>query len=235
LQMLVDEARAGRLDIHPYRVWTCGEPLYPEIAAAAEGVFGVAISDLWGMSEGAYAGSCGQGEGMHLPDDLTWIEPVDAEGRPVPAGARAAKFLFTNLYNHALPLIRYEVSDEIMLLEDPCPCGSGHRRMAGVLGRRDDLFRYGKVTIHPQLFRSPLGREANVIEYRVTQTRSGAQIALCTRGPVDLARLGSVIREGLADAGLAAPEVEIQLMVALERQVTGKLKRFIPLQEVRVR
>lgn len=231
LQMLIEEAQAGRLDIHPYHILTCGEPLYPEIEASAEKVFGVAVHDLWGMSEGAYAGSCGQGQGMHLPDDLTWIEPVDAESRPVPAGTRAAKFLFTNLYNHALPLIRYEVSDEIMLLDGPCSCGSGHRRMAGVLGRQDDLFRYDKVTIHPQVFRSPLGREANVIEYRVTQTRNGAQIALCARGPVDPERLGRIVREGLADAGLAAPEVGVHLVTALDRQATGKLKRFVPLPE----
>jgi phenylacetate-coenzyme A ligase PaaK-like adenylate-forming protein len=166
---------------------------------------------------------------MHLPDDLTWIEPVDAEGRPVPSGTRAAKFLFTNLYNHALPLIRYEVSDEIMLLEDPCPCGSGHRRIANVLGRQDELFRYDTTWIHPQIFRSPLGREANVMEYRVTQTRSGAQIDLCTRGTVDLARLGTTIRVGLADAGLVDAEVEFQLVDALARQDTGKLKRFVPL------
>jgi phenylacetate-coenzyme A ligase PaaK-like adenylate-forming protein len=232
--MLTDEAQAGRLAIHPHRIWTSGEPLYPEIAAAAEKVFGVSISDLWGMSEGAYAGSCGQGEGLHLPDDLTWIEPVDTEGRPAPSGTRSAKFLFTNLYNHALPLIRYEVSDEITLLEDPCPCGSGHRRMASVLGRRDDLFRYGAVTIHPQIFRSPLGREANVIEYRVTQTRRGAEIALCTRGPVDLPRLVSIICDGLTNAGLAVPEVEVHLVAALDREVSGKVKRFLPLQDGRI-
>lgn len=122
-------------------------------------------------------------------------------------------------------------SDEIMLLEEPCACGSGHRRIASVYGRQDDLFHYGEITIHPLVFRSPLGREANVIEYCVTQTRSGAQIALCTRGPVDLERLGRIVRQGLADAGLTAPDVRIHIVTALDRQDTGKLKRFVPLPE----
>ncbi len=229
LQILADEARAGRLNIRPRRIWTCGEPLYPEIIAAVAREFGVTVSDLWGMSEGGYAGSCGEGAGMHLSDDLTWIEPVDADGKPVPAGTRAAKFLFTNLYNHALPLIRYEVSDEIMVLEEQCPCGSGHRRISSVLGRQDDLFRYDSVTIHPQIFRSPLGREANVMEYRVTQTMSGAHIALCTRGAIDQTGLGGVIRKGLVEAGLAEPMLEFELVESLDRQDTGKLKRFVPL------
>tara|TARA_Y100000310_G_scaffold22421_1_gene21509 strand:- start:4123 stop:5508 length:1386 start_codon:yes stop_codon:yes gene_type:complete len=229
LQMLIEEAQSGRLDIHPRSIGTCGEPLYAEISAAAEEVFGVKVDDVWGMSEGVYAGNCGQGEGMHLPDDLTWVEPVDAEGQPVPAGTRAAKLLLTNLYNHALPLIRYEVSDEITVLEDPCPCGSGHRRITSVLGRQDDLFRYGSATVHPQVFRSPLGREANVLEYRVTQTPSGAQIAICTRGAVDLKSLKKLICDGVRRAGLQEPQVDIRLVDSLQRQDSGKLKRFIPL------
>jgi phenylacetate-CoA ligase len=136
----------------------------------------------------------------------------------------------TNLYNHALPLIRYEVTDEVTVLGGICPCGSAFRRIADPLGRLDDTFAYpGAVNVHPHLFRSSLGQHQQIIEYQVQQTRRGAEIRVVADAPVDTAGVATMIEEALAAAGLKQPKVTITEVAALDRQASGKLKRFIPL------
>ena len=98
---------------------------------------------------------------MHLSEDLVIVEPVDEQGRPVAPGDRAAKVYLTNLFNRVLPLIRYEITDEVTILTEPCPCGSAHRCVADIQGRLDDVFVYDGRRVHPHVFRSALGRRAD--------------------------------------------------------------------------
>jgi phenylacetate-CoA ligase len=229
LHGLAAAALAGDLRIRPRRVTSFAEPLLPEIRAAVEEAWACPVENFWGCSEGAIATSCGEGEGLHLCDDLAVVEPVDEWGRPVPRGKRSARILVTNLYNSTLPLIRYEVTDEVTVLDGPCPCGSAHRRIGEVQGRSDDRFTYGGVTVHPHVFRSLLGQKRHVVEYRVTQTRAGAAIEVRCAGPVDLDGLGREVAAALARLGLPDPRVTVTAVPGLERTATGKLRRFVSL------
>lgn len=80
--------------------------------------WGAPVANGYAMSEGMFTGSCGAS--IHLPDDLCIVEPVDADGRPVGPGELSHRILVTNLYNHTQPLIRYEVTDQITLIDEPC-------------------------------------------------------------------------------------------------------------------
>lgn len=225
-------ARDGRLTIAPRWIVSGAEPLLPEIRALLEATWPVPVINAYASSEaGAMAIGCGAGPWMHVCDDLLIVEPVDARGRAVAAGERSAKLYLTNLVNPLLPLLRYELTDEITLLPGPCPCGSAHRRVADVQGRLDECLVYpGAATVHPHVFRSRLGREANVVEYQVRQTPAGAAIALRLRGPVDLAALERDLAVELGHLGLPRPEVSVTPVETLERHaVSGKLKRFVPL------
>jgi phenylacetate-coenzyme A ligase PaaK-like adenylate-forming protein len=141
---LAHEAAAGRLRISPRRIRVGAEPLLPEIRLAAEQTWGVPVLNCYGASEAGGMGiSCEEGPGLHLVEDLVIVEPVDDEGRPVGPGERSTKLYVTNLYNTTLPLIRYELTDELTLTGEPCPCGSAHRVIADPQGRLDETFRYG--------------------------------------------------------------------------------------------
>lgn len=233
LATLAAEARAGRLRIAPRRVMSTAEPLLPEIRAAVEDAWHAPIANMWGTSEGGITAlGCFRGEGMHLTDDMVIVEPVDARGEPVPAGMRSAKVYLTNLCNPILPLIRYEITDEVTLLDGPCPCGSAHRRIADIEGRLDDLFRYaGGLTVHPHIVRSILGREPRIVEYQVRQTAAGADVQVRVREAIDPAAIARQLEDELAHAGLAAPAVTVGVVDAFPRQGTGKLKRFVPLPD----
>lgn len=226
---LARAASAGDLRIRPERVITYAEPLLPEIRSGLEETFGVPVCNWWCASEAfALAIGCGQGPWSHLSDDLIIVEPVDAAGRPVPPGTRSAKVLLTNLYNRAFPLIRYELTDEITLLDGGCPCGSAFRLVADVQGRLDDGFTYRGVIVHPHVFRSPLSHHRHVVEYQVRQTPSGAEVLIRRDGPVDVDTLRAEIVDGLSRL-VESPEVTLVEVDVLPRQDTGKLKRFVPL------
>jgi phenylacetate-CoA ligase len=108
----------------------------------------------------------------------------------------------TNLYNQALSLIRDEITVEVTILADPCPCGSAHRCVADIQGRLDDVFAYHGRRVHPHVFRSALGHHAVVAEYQVHQTGNGARIAVRCGAPVDLQALSEEITDALARLGL---------------------------------
>jgi phenylacetate-coenzyme A ligase PaaK-like adenylate-forming protein len=230
LHALSFEARAGRLRIAPRQVLTCAEPLLPEIRAAAEAVWDVRVGNLWGASEGGgVSAACHRGR-SHLSDDLLIVEPVNDHGRPVAPGQRSARVYLTNLFNRALPLIRYEITDEVTILAEACPCGSAHRCVADIQGRLDDHFVYDGRRIHPHAFRSVLARHPGVVEYQVRQTSQGALIAVRCGAPVHHDQLAGEIVDSLAGLGVRSPTVEVTAVDRLERDPgPAKLRRFVPL------
>ena len=231
LLALCDEARAGRLSIAPGVVFCTSEPLLPEVREAAAATWGVPVLNTWAASEsngGAF--SCAVGSGFHIGEDVNVIEPVDEAGAPVPPGTRSAKILVTNLYNHLLPIIRYEVTDEFEVSTTPCACGSAYARVEDVHGRLDDVFEYaGGVRVHPLNLRSPLGKQPAIVEYQVRQTRDGVDVDVVARAAFDEAAVRAAIETRLEALGLRAPAVAIRRVERIERQATGKLKRFVPL------
>lgn len=59
---------------------------------------------------------------QHLNDDRLIIEAVDEQGNPVPNGEMSHKIFLTNLSNFTQPLIRYEITDRV-LIRDGKECG----------------------------------------------------------------------------------------------------------------
>jgi phenylacetate-coenzyme A ligase PaaK-like adenylate-forming protein len=230
LYALAAEALSGRLRIAPVRVSCAGEPLLPEIRAALEEAWGVPVINIYGASEFGCHGSCGLGPWLHLSEDLVITELVDVAGRPVNPGNCSDKIYVTNLFNYTMPFIRYEVTDQLRVLEGPCPCGSGHQRIADPQGRQDDCFGYGDLTVNAHVFRSVLGRQRNVVEYQVRQTAAGADVAVRCIGPVDCVEVATELTRDLKALGLDSPEITVVPVERLERiAASGKLKRFIPL------
>jgi phenylacetate-coenzyme A ligase PaaK-like adenylate-forming protein len=235
LYQLAHEARAGRLRIAPGLISAISEPLLPEIRAALQETWEAVVLNVWGASEGGgCAASCGHGPGMHLTDDLLLIEPVDAAGRSVPAGVSSAKVYLTNLYNLTLPLIRYEITDEVTLFDKPCACGSRHRRIEDIRGRHEDNFVYpGGRSVHPYVFESALAGQRNLVDYQIRQTRHGASITVVCQGEVNLEQLRDEVSAGLTALAINEPEVQITRVERLPRLASGKLKRFVPLADPR--
>src|SRR6478735_1896788 len=238
LRRLAGEARQGRLKISP-RELNCGaEPLLWDARTEIETAFNRPVMNLYAAAEvGVIARSYPGSAGLHLNEDNAVYEPVDGDSRPVAAGTAAAKLLVTNVINHALPLIRYELADALTELTEPNPGPWTGRRIADIAGRVEGTFVYDDdVEVHLHLFRSALGRRRQMLEYQVRQTPTGADIAVRISAALDTHALARELVDALTALGVARPEVDIIAVEELERTgSTGKLRRFIALAPRRPR
>jgi phenylacetate-coenzyme A ligase PaaK-like adenylate-forming protein len=129
-----------------------------------------------------------------------------------------------------MPLIRFELTDEVTILDEPCPCGSVFRIIADPQGRLDDIFVYPSgVSIHPHVLRSAIAQRHEIVEYQVRQTIRGADISIVAEAEIDTSLLRGNIEDALRALSLSRPSVTITRVAGLDRQATEKLKRFVPL------
>lgn len=230
MHLLAGEAKAGRLNISPKQVLTCGEQCTEAAREAVADAWGIEICDYWGCSEGIYAFPCGAGSAMHLPDDLAIIEPVDQHGHVVSFGQPADKILLTSLYNRTQPLIRYEITDAMTVLAGDCECGCAHRRITDLAGRTDSFFIYeGGAAVHWLGMTTVLLSDPEVVEIQVTQTPHGADVSIATKGECNIEGLRRGLVDLMASAGLFDPQVTIREVDALDRLWSGKQRQFQPL------
>ena len=225
---LARAALAGELDCRPVRVSTNSEPLLEEDRRAIREAWQAPVHNLWGSTEiGVQAVGCGLGEGLHVCEDEVVLERVDESGSPVGPDEPAARTLATGLANRTFPFIRYDLGDQVTWLADTCECGSAFARVADIGGRRDDDFRYGRVSVPAGAFRHVLGTDPRISEYQVTQTVAGADIVVVGAPDVDALRTALTI--ALRGFGLSEPVLHVSTVDRIPRHhATGKLRRFIP-------
>jgi len=230
LRALVEQTRSGALRISPAYVHSTGEPLSRALEQDLSTTWGARIGEGWGASEAPpLAQGCGTAPGMHVSDDLVILEPVDAQGGRVAPGCRSDKLYLTNLFNLALPLIRYELTDQVTLSCESCPCGSAYTRIDRVLGRLDERFVYDDgVIVEPESLESVLSREPSVYEYQVLQTDTGAEVRVRCDRKLHLRAVGQRVASALGKRGVRSPAVSVRRVDSIERASDGKLPRFVP-------
>lgn len=153
---------------------TYAEVLEKEEKMRLSDVFGCRVIEIYQGSEGQFASACSHGN-LHINEDLIFVELLDEQFNEVNTPHVAATHMIvTNLVNRAQPLIRYEMND-LIVLDDPCPCGSSFRTIEKILGRNDDILYFKKKDgsiqhIFPDLFsRWIITSSENIREYKVIQ------------------------------------------------------------------
>ena len=98
--------------------------------------------------------------------------------------------------------------------------------------RLDDVFTYpGGQVIHPHVFAAVLRRDPGIVEYQVRQAPAGAEVVV-VGAPADPPALARDLAAELARLGVPDPAVEVCPVDRLDRQATGKVRRFLPLEVV---
>jgi len=232
VEELCAEALDGRLKVQLQRISTNSEPLLPEARRMAQQAWGINIHNGWGSVEIGLGATEGESfAGSTLAEDFLIVESVDAENQPVADAAQADHVLVTKLFGNAMPLVRYELTDTLVIDDGPNPDAPGYRRIVDIKGRADAWFVYpGNVKIHPMVFRGVLGQDRHISEYQVQQTKRGARVLAIAHGAFSSAPSETALRKALADAGLADADVSIERVAELPRHPqTNKLKRFVQL------
>jgi phenylacetate-CoA ligase len=101
------------------------EPISKDIRDIVRKAFGVEIFDFYGSQDlGSMGAECNKHEGLHLSEERYILE-VMPDGR----------YIWTDLMNYAMPLIRYENGDIGGLSDKMCSCNRGLRLLSKVVGR----------------------------------------------------------------------------------------------------
>jgi putative adenylate-forming enzyme len=230
MQILAAQQVAGRLRIAPSHVHCTSEVLTAEARNEIEQAFGVVPSNLYAASEcGCLAASCEQNDGLHVSEDLLIVESVDENNRAVAAGEMGAKTLVTVLANRTLPLIRYEISDQIALEPAACACGRPYARIRDISGRQGDVLRLpsrdgGEITIAPAQITACL-RGSPVKQWQVRMTSNALSIAcVCSASEFQEADIVGRLGAFLTARGARPLPVQAIQIDRLERGVTGKAR-----------
>jgi putative adenylate-forming enzyme len=237
LGLLVIEQLQGHLHINPAIIAGGGEPLTSELRKQLQAAWPKSsVFDIYGTQEGLRAMECNPGQGLHIFEDLGIVEVVDENNRPVPDGTLGHKILFTSLFGFTQPVIRYEITDMMVLAPEPCPCGQPFRRIIAINGRNDDVLylrgRGGKqVAVHPVHFWNVLESFANIRQYQVVHERDG----ICLRLMFDEenGKTARRVQEQLAlklnTLGVDRPTIRVELVTELEDRSRhmGKWKNII--------
>jgi phenylacetate-coenzyme A ligase PaaK-like adenylate-forming protein len=236
LTALTAEQEAGRLRISPLVITTGGELLTPAVQHRAEEAFGCLVNQTYGASEAIpLALPCRYGR-LHLNSDWFVVEPIDAEGRPVPPGARSDGLLVTNLANYVQPVIRYQLGDSVVITDQRCACRSP---LATILveGRTDEILRIpraegGEVIVLPMAVATVVEETRGVRRYQVLQTATDVITVRLDHDPgMDRAEVWQRVSAGLADLLRAHGCDGVSLRLAAEPpQVnprSGKLRHVL--------
>jgi phenylacetate-coenzyme A ligase PaaK-like adenylate-forming protein len=233
--LLADEAARGTLQSTPKEVWTGGETLSAAVRKKIESALGCTVRNSYGASEFMSIGwECSQGH-MHVNADWVILEPVDAQGRPTPAGALSHTTLLTNLANHVQPLIRYDMGDQIAMHHGACACGASLPRIE-VQGRCDDaLVMAGtqgrSVTLLPLALTTVLEDDAGVFDFQLCQQDERTLVLKLElrghEGDLAMARCLSALQGYAKSQGVASLRVVAELGQTIGRGRSGKSRRVV--------
>jgi phenylacetate-CoA ligase len=130
---------AGISDLHFKAIFSTGEVLTPRYRAMAESVFNCPVLDSYGhMERTVVISQCMKG-GYHVNSDYGLLEFRDQKNS-ADGNSLLGRAVGTSLYNLAMPLIRYDVGDDIELFREPksCPCGRSLPIIKAIHGRSED-------------------------------------------------------------------------------------------------
>lgn len=234
LQLLIPHIKSGNLKINPDIIVLGGETCSPGLMKEIKANFKSKILDTYGCTEvNMITSQCSEGN-MHINIDWVILEPVDRDNNPVPNGVLSDKVLVTNLSNFLQPIIKYEVTDRVIIFDEPCKCGSVMPYLF-VEGRYDDMLEFqssdGIIGISPMVLTDP-GDMDGILQFQMIQKDySSLEVRLLCEESYDKAERFAAVKERIVEIleNMEVGKVEVILSDELPKThpVSGKLKLSI--------
>tara|TARA_R100001440_G_scaffold47446_5_gene67367 strand:- start:38596 stop:39936 length:1341 start_codon:yes stop_codon:yes gene_type:complete len=129
------------VDLKPKGIVATSMMLLDHERQVIEAAFSCAVTNRYGCEEvGLIACECEEHNGMHINMPHVYVEFLDENNQPVPAGV-PGKIVVTDLNNYAMPLIRYRVEDVGVFSARNCACGRGFPILERLEGRVADFLK----------------------------------------------------------------------------------------------
>ncbi len=184
LRKLADVAHAeGLAPGEDIRIRMISGHLGVDGAAKLAAAWGVEdIFDWYGVGDtGAIAGEGPDRAGMHILEDAHLIEVLDPQSSNEVGTGSDGEIVCTCLYkDDVFPVIRFRTQDVTRILPGENPLGLPFRRMAGHLGRADNMIKLRGVTVYPHGIGTLLGEAFGIQEYicKVASSDGGSDVTV---------------------------------------------------------
>lgn len=176
---------------------------------------------------------------FHINDDWVIIEAVDKQGKPVPCGVQADKLLLTNLFNFTQPFIRYEVTDRIVMHDQPCPCGNPSPWLT-LEGRTDDVIFFvqdgNKIRLPPLAVYATLKevhelRRFQLVSYADKHVELRLEPVAGVSKPEAFEKAKTAFEDFLKVYGVSGVMVGLSDASPMQDAVSGKFKHIVRISE----
>jgi phenylacetate-CoA ligase len=211
------------------------EPWTEGMRRQIEAGLGLEAFDVYGLTELGGPGvavECREHDGLHVFEDHFLVETVDTEtDRPVPAGVEG-ELILTSLTRRASPVVRYRTRDRVILVNEPCPCGSPFRRISKLRGRTDDMLIVRGVNVFPSMVEEILlgigGLTGNyqIVVDRTQQRHDAMQVLVEAEPGTDKDQLAGAAQGRIKELLGLTVEVTVLAGGVLPRS-EGKAKRVV--------
>jgi len=175
-------------DLHIKKMICSGEPMPEPTRLRMEEEWGADVYDhIGGTEPGGWGGMCSEKRGIHVIEPHFLFEMVDLEtmSKPIPPGVKGIAVI-TPLCRRCIPLIRFNLKDIMMLVDERCPCGRTSIRVDQIGGRIDDLRKIRGVFFSPNMVEEVIRAQfPEVVEYEILLTQKEVMPVLTLRIEVD--------------------------------------------------
>lgn len=207
---------------------TGGEKLNDDVRRHLTEAFGCYVQTNYSCTEGGTVACECTERHFHINDDWVILEAVDENNQPVPFGTQSAKVLLTNLANRVCPIIRFEITDRIVMHNEPCACGNPKPWLT-LEGRTDDILTFENgVKISPLSLYAIL-KEVHEIErfQLIQQGNNRLELRLIAENKqLAFANAKQAVESFLMKNGIAA-EVVLSDKLPEANPISGKFKHII--------
>lgn len=228
LRLLISYFHENQLKLASLKsIWTMSEDVDDNLRCFCKDTFGCSIVSNYSSAEVGYiALQCPESNNLHIMAEANYVEIINYAGKPCAPG-ELGKVIVTPLHNFAMPLIRYEIGDEVEM-GHPCSCGRGLPTIKRIVGR---LASY--LTL-----KNGDKRQLDFSHYRLSAIRSILEFQLAQIS-LEKIELRLVVSKEFTDADLDFInkmmqksfgkdfEYEIIFCQQIPRAISGKLMQFI--------
>lgn len=156
-----------KLTVRPRAVFTTAEKLFSAQRALIEEVFDTKVFDTYGLNDGGVSAfECEKHNGMHIDAERAILETVDEKNKSITG--QTGKILATDLYNYAMPFIRYDTEDLGIISNAPCSCGRKTFLLKEITGRITDYLNLNNVIIGSPVLTVLMGK-FDIEQYQIIQ------------------------------------------------------------------
>lgn len=215
--------KTGNENIHPGIIFSTAEILTDEMRKYINSVFGVEMYDQFGCVELARtAWECPEHCGYHIDMDAVVMEFL-RDGEVVSSGERG-EIVYTGLYQHAMPFIRYASGDVGIPSDEKCPCGSGLPLMKVLEGRKDAFIQVPNGEIFSPLIWTLLMRYySDISQFKVIQEK------------IDLIRMQIVEGKGFSQETIDRVKIDVKNVLGEGMHIEVEVVDEIPKEAGKVR